>query len=73
MTWHMKKSVYEEAARLGGLRGKLEWRDETLGTENSEQQFGLTADEWSIRVQNPHLGILVAWKSWFNTGKRTNR
>ncbi|KAH0492030.1 hypothetical protein TgHK011_003427 [Trichoderma gracile] len=63
MTWHMKKSVYEEAARLGGLRGRLEWRYETMGEESTRQQFGLTADEWSVRVRNPHMGILVAWKS----------
>ncbi|PTB64969.1 S-adenosyl-L-methionine-dependent methyltransferase [Trichoderma citrinoviride] len=62
MTWHMRKSVYEEAARMGGLRGKLEWRYETLGEESAREQFGLTADEWSARVTNPHLGILIAWK-----------
>ncbi|KAL6796450.1 S-adenosyl-L-methionine-dependent methyltransferase [Trichoderma sp. SZMC 28012] len=62
MTWHMKKSVYEEAARLGGMKGKVEWRREALGREDSREQFGLTADEWQVRVANPHCGILLVWK-----------
>lgn len=30
MAMHMKKSVYESAAREGGFRGKLEWKYEDL-------------------------------------------
>ncbi|KAL7940416.1 S-adenosyl-L-methionine-dependent methyltransferase [Trichoderma barbatum] len=62
MTWHMKKSVYEEAARLGGMKGRLEWREEILGGEYTGEQSGLTTEEWRVRVANPHLGILLVWK-----------
>ncbi|EHK20797.1 uncharacterized protein TRIVIDRAFT_49718 [Trichoderma virens Gv29-8] len=62
MTWHLKRSVYEEAARLGGMNGKLEWRQEMLGGEDERNKFGLTADEWRVRVANPHAGILLVYK-----------
>ncbi|KAL6884468.1 S-adenosyl-L-methionine-dependent methyltransferase [Trichoderma evansii] len=62
MTWHLKKSIYEEAARLGGMNGKFEWRREIL-PEDARERFGLTNEEWKIRVANPHLGILLVWKN----------
>lgn len=62
MTWHLKKSIYEEAARLGGMNGKFEWRREIL-PEDAKERFGLTSEEWKIRVENPHLGILLVWKN----------
>jgi SAM-dependent methyltransferase len=61
MTWHLKKSIYEEAARLGGMNGKFEWRREIL-PEDAREQFGLTNAEWKIRLANPHMGILLVWK-----------
>lgn len=62
MTWHLKKSIYEEAARLGGMNGKFEWRREIL-PEDAKERFGLTNEEWKIRVANPHFGILLVWKN----------
>lgn len=62
MTWHMKREVYEEAARLGGFRGRLEWKREFLLDDVWKQRFDLTSDEWQIREANPHFGILIAWK-----------
>lgn len=62
LTWHLKKSIYEEAARLGGMNGKFEWRREIL-PEDARERFGLTNEEWEIRLANPHLGILLVWKS----------
>ncbi|KHN94016.1 uncharacterized protein MAM_08145 [Metarhizium album ARSEF 1941] len=66
-TTHMKKSVYEAAAREGGFRGKLEWRGEGLEEtgfgEKWIQQFNLTAEEYRIQKENPMLGLLMVWKS----------
>ncbi|KAF5125115.1 hypothetical protein E5D57_009801 [Metarhizium anisopliae] len=62
MTWHMKREVYEEAARLGGFRGRLEWKREFLLDDVWKRRFDLTSDEWQIREANPHFGILIAWK-----------
>ncbi|KAH0592015.1 hypothetical protein MHUMG1_10226 [Metarhizium humberi] len=62
MTWHMKREVYEEAARLGGFQGRLEWKREFLLDDVWKQRFDLTSDEWQIREANPHFGILIAWK-----------
>ncbi|EFY87026.1 ToxA protein [Metarhizium acridum CQMa 102] len=62
MTWHMKREVYENAARLAGFKGRLEWKREFLLNHDWKQRFDLTSDEWRIRGANPHFGILVAWK-----------
>ncbi|PHH91962.1 hypothetical protein CDD83_9601 [Cordyceps sp. RAO-2017] len=62
MTWHMKQRVYEEAARLGGMKGRLEWRREQLFKEEWGERFGLSREELQAREENPHHGILVAYK-----------
>lgn len=61
VTWHLKKSIYEEAAKLGGMKGIFEWRREIL-PEVARERFGLTNEEWQIRLANPHLGIVLIWK-----------
>lgn len=63
VTCHMRRQVYEEAARLGGMMGKLEWRHEVLLGDEWKKEFDLTRDEWKLREANPHLGILVVWKA----------
>lgn len=62
MTWHLKKSIYEEAASLGGMNGRFEWRREVL-PEDARGRFGLTNEEWEVRLANPHMGILLVWKN----------
>ncbi|KAM4067004.1 methyltransferase [Hirsutella rhossiliensis] len=62
-TCHMKRQVYEEAARLGGMKGKLEWRHEMLLGDEWARGYNLTRHEWEVREANPHLGILVVWKA----------
>ncbi|GLA78714.1 hypothetical protein CBS63078_11145 [Aspergillus niger] len=63
LTWHLKKEIYEQAARDGGMNGKLEWRRELFPGEEWKETYGLTGqDEWRVREENPHLGILVVWK-----------
>lgn len=63
--YHLRKDIYEEAARLGGFKGKLEWKEETLlGPEwLQEYQSTFTENDWTIRRANPMLGILVVHKN----------
>lgn len=63
--YHLQKQIYEEAARLGGFKGKLEWKREVLlGAEwLKEYQPTFTHDDWKIREANPMLGILVVHKN----------
>jgi SAM-dependent methyltransferase len=65
MTWHMKKSVYEDAARLGGFGGLLEWRrqDWFILSDEWKQNFDFDDVDWKKREENPHFGILVVRKS----------
>lgn len=64
---HMKKSVYEAAAREGGFRGKLRWISEgiqELGFKDKWiEQFNLTGEEYNIREANPVMGLLIVWKN----------
>lgn len=60
MTWHLRKEVYEQAARDGGMKGKLEWRREVLPGEEWKKAYGLRGEEeWKVKEKNPHLGILI--------------
>lgn len=58
---HMKKDVYESAAREAGFNGRLEWKWEQLLGEEWKAPQGLTEDEWKIREENPHKSLLVVW------------
>ncbi|MCJ1280031.1 hypothetical protein MMC21_007856 [Puttea exsequens] len=62
--FHLRRSVYESAAREGGLSGRLEWMDVRVPGEGVERVEGLDTDE-EIASYNrvPHLGVLVIAKS----------
>ncbi|KAM0668823.1 hypothetical protein MY8738_006561 [Beauveria namnaoensis] len=64
MTYHLRSSVYQHAARAAGLKGKIEWRRETLlSDEKWRAKWRLSDEEWAVREQNPHMGILMIWKN----------
>lgn len=65
MTFHLKREVYEQAARLGGFRGQLQWiREERLGAAWASIYPGLTEQrDWELRDENPHYGFLVVHKN----------
>ena len=63
MTYHLKKSVIEECAREGGFTGRLEWRREFWLGEDWKKKYDFTDEEWKIRANNPHFGILMVWKA----------
>ena len=60
--WHLKKSVYEEAARQGGMMGRVEWRTKALLGPEWRDKFDLPPDAWKVVEEWPHRGILVVWK-----------
>lgn len=60
-TYHLKKSVYEKAARNGGMNGKLEWRSCDF-PEDYQEELGLSDEEWRIVQTYPQNHILVLWK-----------
>lgn len=64
-SYHLRKSLYESAARSAGMRGKLEWRQCEFPGKEWRQAIGLHHDEaaWQHMQTNPQLGILVLWKS----------
>lgn len=61
--YHLKKDVYEAAAREGGMRGKLEWRREEMLTDPEwRAEFNLSTEDWKVLEDTPQLGLLVVWK-----------
>lgn len=55
---HLRKSVYEEAARRGGLNGKLEWKDRTI-----PERIASATDRFSrMCLEIRHMGLLVVEK-----------
>ena len=58
--YHLSKTVYEAAARQGGMGGRLEWKKITLPPQALEN---MGQDYWDVYFDNgPHLGILVVKK-----------
>ncbi|KAL9593456.1 MAG: hypothetical protein Q9219_007545 [cf. Caloplaca sp. 3 TL-2023] len=55
--FHLKKSVYEEAAREGGLGGSLEWREVVISEEEMRKD-----EEWKTYLTVPHFAVLVIEK-----------
>lgn len=64
-TFHLTKDIYEEAARLGGFKGKLEWRPEIWKDEELKERYAdwMTEADWDVRREHPHMSVLVVHKS----------
>lgn len=62
--YHLMKSVYEEAARVGGMNGKIEWKTCTFLDGKWRKEIGLEGDEvgWHSLQEYPLLSILLVWK-----------
>ncbi|RFU78966.1 methyltransferase [Trichoderma arundinaceum] len=62
--YHLKKSSYEEAARLGGMKGKIEWQTCTFLDQEWRKEVGLEDDDdgWHSLQEYPLLSILLIWK-----------
>ncbi|OAA46544.1 hypothetical protein BBO_03099 [Beauveria brongniartii RCEF 3172] len=60
ITYHLRPSVYKHAARAAGLKGKIEWRRETLLDDKTwRAKWRLSEEEWAVREKNPHMGMLM--------------
>ncbi|KAJ3481657.1 hypothetical protein NLG97_g7765 [Lecanicillium saksenae] len=64
-TFHLKKDVIEDCARLGGLKGRLEWKTEVLLGDDWKKLFNadMTEQDWQLRSSSPHFGILIVYKN----------
>ncbi|KAL8711815.1 MAG: hypothetical protein Q9220_003759 [cf. Caloplaca sp. 1 TL-2023] len=62
--YHLKRSVYERAAKDGGMRGKLTWKPVTMPEDRSQ----VIADPkkydevWGNYCEAPHFGIMIVEK-----------
>lgn len=61
--YHLKKSVYEEAAREGGLEGALRWRGVDSPDIRGDVLESLRSPAWEKYVAVPHFSVLVVAKS----------
>ncbi|PHH70524.1 hypothetical protein CDD82_7058 [Ophiocordyceps australis] len=62
--YHLKKSIYEEAARAGGMRGKLEWRS-VDSSQESLDALGLSHENasWAKAQLDLVMSFLVVSKT----------
>lgn len=62
--YHLRKEVYEAAAREGGLRGEVAWSVTTVPEEFLEnRKGGASVEELESYKVTPHFGILVIGKN----------
>ena len=63
--YHLPTEVFERAAKKGGMKGKLEWREVRMEEEIREQaimDFGETFWKEYFEIIGPHFGLLVVEK-----------
>ena len=61
--FHLRKSLYEEAAREGGLKGALRWTEVDSPDIGGDVLEKLRSPEWEKYVAVPHFSVLVVAKS----------
>ena len=60
--FHLRREVYERAARRGAMGGDVEWRDVQLPNEEQSRDFGVSPEYWDGYERRPHFGIMVVRK-----------
>ncbi|KAJ9157655.1 Methyltransferase type 11 [Pleurostoma richardsiae] len=58
--FHLRRSVFEDGARQGGMRGKLEWKEVRIPQEAVET-YGEELEKYYFAI-GPHMGVLVVKK-----------
>ena len=62
--YHLRRSIYETAARDAGLNGRLIWEPVDVPDGGVENSLGLyDAEYWQTHLTVPHFGILLISKS----------
>lgn len=56
--FHLRKSIYEEAARSGGLSGKLEWKERAIPEQVATDRNGFSR----MWTENKHVEVLLVEK-----------
>ncbi|KAL8733030.1 MAG: hypothetical protein Q9166_002428 [cf. Caloplaca sp. 2 TL-2023] len=64
INFHLKGSVYEQAAKDGGMKGRLVWRYPSLPDDDSTILGGYEhpEEEWAKFVKVPHFAIVTVEK-----------
>ncbi|KAL8955987.1 MAG: hypothetical protein Q9183_006458, partial [Haloplaca sp. 2 TL-2023] len=63
--YHLRRSVYEDAARAGGMEGELSWQSPALPKDTSEifaEEVDDLEEVWNEYGKVPHFGILTVKK-----------
>ncbi|KAL8751546.1 MAG: hypothetical protein Q9184_006036 [Pyrenodesmia sp. 2 TL-2023] len=60
--YYLRKSIHEQSAVDGGLRGNLSWIPVTIPSELKNGQANQGLEDWEIYMTVPHFGILVVAK-----------
>lgn len=58
--YHLRKEIYEEGARLGGMQGKPRWKQVILPSQAVERWGEAYWDLFFVK--GPHMGILIVEK-----------
>ncbi|EFY93448.1 hypothetical protein J3458_002002 [Metarhizium acridum] len=63
-SFYLKKSLYEQAARVGGMTGRIVWRNCEFLDETWREEIGLHGDDdgWRSLQEYPLLCTLLVWK-----------
>jgi len=60
--FHLRREWYEQAAREGGMKGSLKWKERVLPDESQSKEWGVEMGDWESEKERPHFGILVVEK-----------
>ncbi len=60
--FHLRREIYEKAAREGSMGGNVDWRAVQLPSEKQSRDFGVDSKYWEGYERRPHFGIMVARK-----------
>ncbi|EXJ69722.1 uncharacterized protein A1O5_06793 [Cladophialophora psammophila CBS 110553] len=62
--FHLRRHVYEDAARRGGMTGELKWEKVRLPRDEDESRrdYGVGIEYWEGCEERPHFGIMVVEK-----------
>ncbi|KAJ3481656.1 hypothetical protein NLG97_g7766 [Lecanicillium saksenae] len=55
--FHLRRSLWEEAARAAGMTGRLEWNVCEI-----PEEIGEDTEEWKSLRRNPQLAVLIVYK-----------